>query len=78
VRAGDLDAELRAIRRGGFAVQAGQVHDGLACAAIPVRTPAGALVAALVFTVHSTDPNAAAAHAGLAREATARLGPLLG
>ncbi|NYJ07249.1 IclR family transcriptional regulator [Petropleomorpha daqingensis] len=77
-RAADLDAELRAIRGGGCAVQAGQVHEDLACCAVPVRAPAGALVAALVVTVRSTDPAAAVAHAGLVREFTARLGPLLG
>ena len=77
-RAADIDAELRAIRGGGCAVQAGQVHDELACCAVPVRSPAGALVAALVVTVRSTDPSVAAAHAGLVREFAVRLSPLLG
>lgn len=77
-RAADLDAELREVRRRGCAVQAGQVHDDLACAAVPVRSPAGVLVAALVVTVRSTDPAAPGAHTAPAREYAGRLGRLLG
>ena len=77
-RAADLDAELRELRGRGCAVQAGQLHDGLACAAVPVRSPAGALVAAVVVTVRSSDPQAAVAAAGPVREFAARLGRLLG
>ncbi len=73
-----LDAELREVRRRGCAVQAGQVHDDLACAAVPVRSPAGVLVAALVVTVRSTDPAAPGAHTAPAREYAGRLGRLLG
>jgi len=66
------------VRRRGCAVQAGQVHDDLACAAVRVRSPAGALVAALVVTVRSTDPAAAEAHVELVQKFADRLGPLLG
>jgi DNA-binding IclR family transcriptional regulator len=78
LRAADLDAELRDVRRRGCAVQAGQVHEDLACAAVPVRSPAGALVAALVVTVRSTDPAAPEAYTKAVDEFARRLGPLLG
>ncbi len=75
VRAADLDAELCEVRRRGCAVQVGQVHDGLACAATPVRAPAGPLVAALVVTVRGTDPTVPAQ---IAEQFADRLGRLLG
>jgi DNA-binding IclR family transcriptional regulator len=78
VRPADLDAELRETHRRGWALQVGQVHEDLTCAAVPVRAPAGALVAAVVITVRGAAPAALAAHAGLAEEFTRRLGPLLG
>ena len=78
VRAAELDTELREIRRRGCAVQAGQLHEDLACAAVPVRSPSGALVAAVVVTVRSTDPEVAAAHVELVAGFAVRLGPLLG
>jgi DNA-binding IclR family transcriptional regulator len=78
VRGAELDDELRAVRVRGWAVQAGQVHDGLSCAAVPVRSPAGLLVAAVVVTVHGTDPESLAGHVELMGKAAARLGPLLG
>jgi len=78
VRPADLDAEIRETRRRGWAVQAGQVHPDLTCAAVPVRSPSGVLVAALVFTVRSAVPAALSAHAGLAEGFAQRLGPLLG
>ena len=77
VRPADLDAELRETRRRGWAVQAGQVHEDLACAAVPVRSPVGVLVAALVFTVRGIDPAAPSAHARPAEDFARRLGPLL-
>ncbi|SDC60237.1 transcriptional regulator, IclR family [Geodermatophilus telluris] len=78
VRPADLDGELGETRRRGWAVQGGQVHADLSCAAVPVRSPAGALVAALVFTVRGVDPAAPAAHAVPAADFARRLGPLLG
>jgi DNA-binding IclR family transcriptional regulator len=77
VRPADLDAELRETRRRGWAVQAGQVHGDLACAAVPVRSPAAVLVAAVVFTVRAADPGVLTGHAGLAEGFARRLGPLL-
>jgi len=77
-RAADLDTELSEIRRRGCAVQAGQVHDDLTCAAVPVRSPAGALVAALVVTVRGTDPAAPGVHTAPAHECAGQLGRLLG
>lgn len=78
VRPADLDAELRETRRRGWAVQVGEVHEDLTCAAVPVRSPGGELVAAVVFTVRGTDPGVLGAHADLAGGFAARLGPLLG
>ncbi|HYO35949.1 MAG TPA: IclR family transcriptional regulator C-terminal domain-containing protein [Geodermatophilus sp.] len=78
VRPADLDTELRETRRRGWAVQTGQVHGDLTCAAVPVRSPAGVLVAGVVFTVRGAAPATLTAHAGLAEGFAARLGPLLG
>lgn len=78
VRTADLDDELREIRARGWAVQAGQVHDGLSCAAVPVHSPDGLLVAALVVTVHGTDPEPLVSYAELMGKYAARLGTLLG
>jgi DNA-binding IclR family transcriptional regulator len=78
VRPADLDTEIRETRRRGWAVQAGQVHADLTCAAVPVRSPSAVLVAAVVFTVRSAVPTALTAHAGLAEGFARRLGPLLG
>jgi DNA-binding IclR family transcriptional regulator len=78
VRAADLEAELLETRRRGCAVQVGQVHDDLACAAIPVRAPVGVLVGALIVTVRSSDPSAPIAHLQLVEKYADQLGPLLG
>jgi DNA-binding IclR family transcriptional regulator len=78
VRAGELDDELRTVRARGWAVQAGQVHEGLSCVAVPVRAPDGLLVAAVVVTVHGTDAGPLAAYVERMDKAAARLGPLLG
>jgi DNA-binding IclR family transcriptional regulator len=78
VRAAELDDELCGIRARGWAMQAGQVHDGLSCAAVPVRAPDDLLVAAVVVTVHGSDLDAVAGHVGPMRECAARLGRLLG
>jgi DNA-binding IclR family transcriptional regulator len=74
----DLEAELLEVRRRGCAVQVGQVHEDLACAAIPVRAPVGVLVAALVITVRSSDPMPPTAHAQIVEKYADQLGPLLG
>jgi DNA-binding IclR family transcriptional regulator len=78
VRAAELDAELRDVRRRGCAVQSGQLHDGISCAAVPVRSPAGALVAGVLITMHGADPAVAAAHAGMVEQYAGPLGRLLG
>ncbi|MGY1823439.1 IclR family transcriptional regulator [Geodermatophilus sp. SYSU D00079] len=77
-RPADLDAELRAIADGGTAVQAGQLHEGVSCAAVPVRTPSGVLVGALAVTGAGEDVTVAADRAVIAVEYARRLGPLLG
>jgi DNA-binding IclR family transcriptional regulator len=78
IRPADLDAELRAIADRGTAVQAGQLHEGVSCAAVPVRTPSGVLVAAIVVSGPGEDVQAAAARAESAVGYAERLGPLLG
>jgi DNA-binding IclR family transcriptional regulator len=78
IRPADLDEEMRGIRERGWAVQAGQLHDNLSCAAVPVRSPGGLLVAALVVTVHGTDVDVPSAHVELMGKFVGRLGPLLG
>jgi DNA-binding IclR family transcriptional regulator len=45
-----LDACLAAVRADGWAGQAGELHEGTACIAVPVRSADGELVAAVVVT----------------------------
>ncbi|MGY1671694.1 IclR family transcriptional regulator [Geodermatophilus sp. SYSU D00710] len=78
VRPAQLDAEIDAVLAGGVAVQAGQVHEGVSCAAVPVRAPSGELVAAVAITVPSEDASVARARAADVVEYADRLGPLLG
>ena len=54
------------------------MHDGVSCAAVPVRSPAGALVAGVLVTVRGADSAAAAAHAGMVEQFAGPLGRLLG
>ena len=45
-----LDACLAAVRAEGWAGQAGELHQGISCIAVPVRSADGELVAAVVIT----------------------------
>jgi DNA-binding IclR family transcriptional regulator len=77
-RPAELDAELRSIVDTGVALQAGQVHEDVSCAAVPVRSPSGTLVAAIAITVPGADasvPRNRAADVGTYAD---RLSPLLG
>jgi DNA-binding IclR family transcriptional regulator len=78
VRAAELDDELREIRRQGCAAQSGQLHEDVACVAVPVRSPAGVLVAAVLVSVRGPDPVAPVAYVEVVEEFARRLGPLLG
>ncbi|RFU22477.1 IclR family transcriptional regulator [Geodermatophilus marinus] len=77
-RPADLDAELRAVRATGLATQAGQLHEGVSCAAVAVRSPSDVLVGALAVSVAGEDAALAAARAEGARDHARQLGPLLG
>jgi DNA-binding IclR family transcriptional regulator len=46
----ELSDQLDAVRQQGFATQTGELRDESACIAVPVRAPAGALVAALAMS----------------------------
>jgi DNA-binding IclR family transcriptional regulator len=78
VRAAELDEELREIRARGCAVQSRQLHDDVACVAVPVRSPAGGLVAAVLLSVRGADPVPPVASAEVVGDFARRLGPLLG
>src|SRR5262249_35970942 len=45
-----LELHLEHVRRSGVALEIGEFQDGLACLAAPVRSPAGALVAAVAVS----------------------------
>ncbi|NHC44925.1 IclR family transcriptional regulator [Motilibacter aurantiacus] len=74
----DLDAELTGVGRADRAYQIGELRPMRACLALPVRSSAGRLVAAVALTgvpeqIRSLDPRDVAAAARTARE----LSPLL-
>ncbi|MGY1690399.1 IclR family transcriptional regulator [Geodermatophilus sp. SYSU D01105] len=70
-----LDACLSDVRRQGWAGQAGELHEGTACLAAPVRSADGELVAGVVVTsVRGTVP---AEHLPAAVACAAELAPLL-
>jgi DNA-binding IclR family transcriptional regulator len=77
-RPAELEAELRGIAERGTAVQAGQLHEGVSCAAVAVRAPSGVLVGAIAVTGAGEDETVAAERASCAAPYAARLGPLLG
>jgi hypothetical protein len=75
---GDLDLHLQRIQDAPYVAQDGQLHADVSCLAVPVRSPGGALVAALA--VSTTTTHAAALHGALDTlvGGATRLGPLLG
>jgi DNA-binding IclR family transcriptional regulator len=77
-RGADLEAELRLVRARGCAVQGGQLHEDVSCAAVPVRSPAGVLVGVLAVSAAGADPGPCAAAAATLGDPAVRLGPLLG
>lgn len=74
-RADLLDRCLRDVRATGWAGQAGELHEGVACLAVPVRSAGGELVAAVVVT--SARGEVPVEHLDQARRCAADLAPLL-
>jgi len=70
-----VDAALAAVRTQGWAGQAGEVHEGVACLAVPVRSDGGLLVAGVVVT--SARAVVPAEHLAAAQRCVAELVPLL-
>ena len=70
-----LDACLDRIRRQGWAGQAGELHDGVSCLAVPVFSDGGALVAGVAVTAARSD--APTGHLEAAQKCAAELKPLL-
>jgi len=71
-----LGAELCAVRKKRVAVQSGQLHDGISCLAVPVRSPSGVLVGAIAVSIPG--PDVAESLTGVVEEFTRKLSPLLG
>jgi DNA-binding IclR family transcriptional regulator len=74
-RAEELDRRLAEVRGAGWAGQAGELHAGVACLAVPVRSTAGELVAGVVVT--STRGDVPTEHLDAARHCADDLAPLL-
>ncbi len=74
-RPADLEACLARVRAQGWAGQAGQLHAGVGCLAVPVRGPAGMLVAGLA--VSSARGKVPVEYLEAAQQCAAALAPLL-
>ncbi|MBX8687195.1 helix-turn-helix domain-containing protein [Mycobacterium sp. 20091114027_K0903767] len=72
-----LAAQLEAVRNGGAATQSGELREGAACVAVPVRSAAGALVAAVAMSGRADQDQLLERQIPVLRDCTTRLGPLL-
>jgi DNA-binding IclR family transcriptional regulator len=72
-----LTAQLEEIRECGFATQTGELRDDSACVAVPVRSPAGALVAALAMSGRAEQSELLQRQVPTLAECAAELSPLL-
>jgi DNA-binding IclR family transcriptional regulator len=72
-----LAEQLDAIRDQGVAAQTGELRDGTACVAVPVRAPAGALVAALAMSGRAEQDQLLHRQIHVLVDCAARLSPLL-
>lgn len=72
-----LAAQLDAARDQGVATQTGELRDGTACVAVPVRSPAGALVAALAMSGRAEQAEHLSRQVSVLRDCATRLSPLL-
>jgi DNA-binding IclR family transcriptional regulator len=72
-----LVERLITIREEGVATQTGELHDDTACVAVPVRSTAGALVAALAMSGRADQDELLRRQVAPLRECAVRLSPLL-
>jgi DNA-binding IclR family transcriptional regulator len=72
-----LAEQFDAIRDQGVAAQTGELRDGTACVAVPVRAPAGALVAALAMSGRAEQDELLQRQIHTLVECATRLSPLL-
>jgi DNA-binding IclR family transcriptional regulator len=72
-----LAEQLDAVRDQGVAGQTGELRDGTACIAVPVRSAAGALVAALAMSGRDDQDDLLHKQVGHLQEHAVRLSPLL-
>lgn len=72
-----LARQLDAVRDQGVATQTGELREGTACLAVPVRSPTGALVAALAMSGRDDQAELLARQVSSLRDCALRLSPLL-
>jgi DNA-binding IclR family transcriptional regulator len=72
-----LAEQLHVVREQGFATQTGELRDGTACVAVPIRSTAGALVAAVAMSARAEQDQLLARQVPVLRECATRLSPLL-
>jgi DNA-binding IclR family transcriptional regulator len=72
-----LAEHLDAARDQGAATQTGELREGSACVAVPVRSPVGALVAALAMSARHDQAELLARQVSALQECATRLSPLL-
>lgn len=72
-----LAAELETVRGSGAAGQTGELREESACVAVPVRSPAGALVAAVAMSGRADQEQLLERQIPVLRDCATRLGPLL-
>ena len=72
-----LAEQLEAVRAQGYATQTGELREGSACVAVPVRSAAGALVAALAMSGRDEQADLLGRQVATLQEYAARLSPLL-
>jgi DNA-binding IclR family transcriptional regulator len=72
-----LAEQLDEVRARGVATQTGELRDGTACVAVPVRSPAGALVAALAMSSRGDQSELLVRQVSAMRDGASRLSPLL-
>lgn len=72
-----LIQQLEEIREQGVATQVGELSEDSACVAVPVRSPAGALVAAVAMSARAEHAALLARQVPALQECAARLSPLL-
>lgn len=73
----DLLRQLAEVRQQGYAAQTGELREDCACVAVPVRSPSGALVAALAMSGRADQDMLLAKQIPALTEYATRLSPLL-